>query len=172
MDPEIRPSTKLGLLDRLLVGIFHTVNKIISWHKLPTLIGAMNLDALRIELRQYNLHDGYASGIAQGNSASDPMLDKRFESARQSDGKFNSTEMPRMGCSGMRFGRNFPRQLTPKPSEDMLWNPNPRMLSERFMKRTEFKPATTLNMLAAAWIRKFCSEGGPSQRTYIIEAET
>lgn len=58
-----------------------------------------------------------------------------------------------MGCSGMRFGRNFPRHLSVKPTEEELWTPNPRMISERFMTRTEFKPATTLNLLAAAWIQ-------------------
>lgn len=153
MDSEVKPSYKPSLSDRLMVGFFHLINKIIPWHKLPSLVGALNLDALRIELRQYNLHDGDASGAVQGNQITEPMTDKRFEYARNSDGKFNSTEMPLMGCSGMRFGRNFPRTLTPKPTEDELWNPNPRMLSERFMARKAFIPATTLNLLAAAWIQ-------------------
>ena len=153
MEPVVRPSFKASLVDRLLVNIFHFVNKFIAWHKLPSFLGAVNLEALRVELRQYNLHDVYASGTAQGNQTTDPMTDKRFEHARNSDGKFNSTEMPRMGCAGMRFGRNFPRQLTPKPTEEELWNPNPRMLSERFMARKEFIPATSLNLLAAAWIQ-------------------
>ena len=147
------PNFKPGLSDRLLVGIFHLVNKIVPWHKLPSIVGALNLDALRVELRQYNLHDGYASGTAQGNQISEPMTDKRFEHARNSDGKFNSTEMPLMGCTSMRLGRNFPRALTPKPTEEELWNPNPRMLSDRFMARKAFIPATTLNLLAAAWIQ-------------------
>lgn len=153
MDSVVTPNYKLSFGDGLLVKLFHWVNKLVPWHKLPSLIGAINLDALRIELRQYNLHDGYASGTAQGNQTTDPMTDKRFEYARNSDGKFNSLELPLMGCTGMRFGRNFPRQLTPKPTEAELWNPNPRMLSERFMVRKSFIPATTLNLLAAAWIQ-------------------
>lgn len=153
MDRSVRPTYKPSLGDRFLVGLFHLINKLVPWHKLPGIIGAINLEAFRVELRQYNLHDGCASGTAQGNTTTDPMTDKRFENARNSDGKFNSKELPLMGCSGMRFGRNFPRQLTPKPTEEELWNPNPRMLSERFMKRREFKPATTLNLLAAAWIQ-------------------
>ncbi|KAI4279605.1 MAG: hypothetical protein L6R38_004994 [Xanthoria sp. 2 TBL-2021] len=153
MEPVVAPSYKASLSERLLVNLFHYVNKFVAWHKLPSFLGAVNLDALRIELRQYNLHDGYASGTAQGNQSTEPMTDKRFEHARNSDGKFNSTEMPRMGCAGMRFGRNFPRQLTPKPTEEELWNPNPRMLSERFMARKAFIPATSLNLLAAAWIQ-------------------
>lgn len=153
MDPVVTPSYKPGLVDRLLVKCFRLVNKFIPWHKLPSLVGALNLDALRVELRQYNLHDGYASETAQGDPTTEPMTDKRFEYARNSDGKFNSTEMPLMGCTGMRLGRNFPRTSTPKPTEEELWNPNPRMLSERFMTRKDFIPATSLNLLAAAWIQ-------------------
>lgn len=153
MDSIVRPSFKPSLSERLLVKFFHLVNKFIPWHKLPALVGSLNLDALRIELRQYNLHDGYASGTAQGNQATEPLTEKRFKFARNSDGKFNSTELPLMGCTGMRLGRNFPRALTPKPTEEELWNPNPRMLSERFMARKTFIPATSLNLLAAAWIQ-------------------
>jgi hypothetical protein len=60
-----------------------------------------------------------------------------------------------MGCAGMRFGRNFPRKQCQKPTEDELWNPSPRLVSQAFMARKpeDFKPATTLNLLAAAWIQ-------------------
>lgn len=152
MDP---PNFRPGLLDRILVSISHFVNLFIPWHKLPSYFGALNLDALRIELRQYNLHDGYASATAQGNTDEDPLDDKRFLSARNSDGTDNSLTMPKMGCSGMRFGRNFPRKYCQKPTEQELWTPNPRLVSEAFMARKpgEFKPAITLNLLAAAWIQ-------------------
>ncbi|KIW30884.1 uncharacterized protein PV07_02576 [Cladophialophora immunda] len=153
MDEAVRPSYNPNFTDRLLVGFFHLVNKFVPWHKLPSLVGALNLEALRVELRQYNLHDVYPSGAAQGTQSTVPMTDKRFETARNSDGKFNSTEMPLMGCTGMRLGRNFPRAFCPKPYDDDLWNPNPRMLSEQFMARKSFIPATTLNLLAAAWIQ-------------------
>ncbi|KAJ9644419.1 hypothetical protein H2204_001771 [Knufia peltigerae] len=153
MDTHISPSYKPGLTDRLLVGLFHSINKFIPWHKLPAIVGALNLEALRVELREYNLHDGYPSGVYQGNKTTDPMTDERFGYARDSDGKFNSTEMPRMGCAFQRLGRNFPRGLTIKPTEEELWTPNPRMLSDRFMARKTFIPATTLNLLAAAWIQ-------------------
>jgi Animal haem peroxidase len=149
------PTFKPSLVERMLISTFQFVNKYVAWHKLPTFIGAMNLDALRIELRANNLHDGYASGTAQGNRVDDPLPEKPFMNVRNSDGKFNSTELPLMGCSGMRFGRNFPRADTAKPTEKELWTPNPRMLSERFMTRKPggFIPATSLNLLAAAWIQ-------------------
>ncbi|KAF9266820.1 heme peroxidase [Marasmius fiardii PR-910] len=141
--------------EHALVKTFGVVNKFVAWHKLPGLIGALNLEALRVELRQYNLHDGYASATAQGTSNDTPLRDERFLNARNSDGLFNSLEAPRMGSRCMRFGRNFPRKNTPKPTEEELWTPNPRVLSERIMARRPggFKPATTLNLLAAAWIQ-------------------
>lgn len=149
------PSFKPSLFERAGISVTHLVNRYVPWHKLPGLLGAFNLGFLRVELRGLNLFDGYASPEAQGNAVTDPLEDQRFLGARHSDGKFNSLEMPRMGCAGMRFGRNFPRSKTGKPTEEALWTPNPRMISEKFMVRKEgkFIPATTLNLLAAAWIQ-------------------
>ncbi|KAK3295380.1 heme peroxidase [Chaetomium fimeti] len=154
-EEEILPSFTPSFLERIGIGAFKLLNKAVPWYKLPGFIGAFNLAFLRIELRQYNLHDGYASAEAQGNANDNPLPDERYRGARHSDGKFNSLEMPLMGCRGMRFGRNFPRHLTQKPTEEELWTPNPRMISEKFMARRDgrFIPATTLNMLAAAWIQ-------------------
>lgn len=156
MDNELlkfEPTYKPNLFERFIVGSFKIVNKFIPWHKLPSILGALNLEALRIELRQNNLQDGYASSTSQGNAIDQPLTDKRFKDFRNSDGKFNSAELPLMGCAGTRFGRNFPRQYTSKPTETEMMTPNPRMLSDIFMTRKEFIPATTLNLLAAAWIQ-------------------
>ncbi|KAK0630976.1 heme peroxidase [Bombardia bombarda] len=152
-EQELTPSFKPSIAERLAITTFKQINKVTPWYKLPGLVGALNLAVLRIELRQFNLYDGYASGAAQGNSINEPLTDKRFLGARHSDGKFNSLEMPRMGCTGMRFGHNFPRHLTEKPTEEELMTPNPRLISNEFMTRHEFIPAKTLNMLAAAWIQ-------------------
>ncbi|CZR62593.1 related to fatty acid alpha-oxidase [Phialocephala subalpina] len=115
------PSFQPTLLERIFIKLFHLINLFVPWHKLPGFIGASNLDFLRIELRANNLHDGYASGSQQGNTIGEPMKDHRFLNARNSDGKFNSLELPLMACSGMRFGRNFPRKYTQKPTEEELW---------------------------------------------------
>ena len=138
-----------------MVSTFKLVIKYIAWHKLPTLIGTFNLLAFRYELRAKNLYDGYASKSEQGTLATDPMTDERFLTARNSDGQFNSLEMPKMGCAGIRLGRNIPRKCARKPTEEEMMTPNPRLVSDTFMKRTEdeFKPATSLNLLAAAWIQ-------------------
>jgi len=152
---EQLPSFKPSFTERVGIGAFRLINKVIPWYKLPGYIGAFNLAFLRIELRQFNLFDGYASAEAQGNATNEPLSHPRYLEARHSDGLYNSLEMPRMGCTGMRLGRNFPREHTAKPTEEELWTPNPRMISNRFMARKDgvFIPATTLNLLAAAWIQ-------------------
>lgn len=154
-DQELLPAFEPGLGDRLGIGAFRFINKLVPWYKLPGLIGAFNLAFLRVELRQFNLHDGYATTEAQGTTTTEPLTHERYLTARNSDGKFNSLELPRMGCAGMRFGRNFARGNCPKPTEQELMTPNPRLVSNKFMARKEggFIPATTLNLLAAAWIQ-------------------
>lgn len=144
-----------SLLERAIARIFGLINKVVPWYRLPTIIGTLNLDAIRINLRRNNLHDSYPPGHPVVNPGEQELIDERFIHARNSDGKYNSLSMPYMGCAGMRFGRQFPREYCRKPTEDELWTPNPRVISERFMKRREegFIPATTLNLLAAAWIQ-------------------
>ncbi|RDA85725.1 hypothetical protein CP532_5935 [Ophiocordyceps camponoti-leonardi (nom. inval.)] len=150
------PKYKPSLLERAISKAFSILNKVVPWYQLPGLLGAFNLAAIRNTMRQNNLHDGYPPGLspATASTEAEPM-DERFVCARNSDGKYNSLDMPRMGCAGMRFGRQFPREYCRKPTEEELWNPSPRLISERFMKRREkgFIPATTLNLLAAVWIQ-------------------
>jgi hypothetical protein len=146
---------KLTFSQRLLVGFFHGVNRVIAWHRLPKWLGVLNLVAFRDELRAKNLHDTYPSEASQGTPATCPMHDSRYKAARHSDGKFNILEEPLMGCTGMRFGRNVPREFAKAPTPEELLTPNPRVISERLMARPEgeFKPATIVNLLAAAWIQ-------------------
>jgi hypothetical protein len=81
------------------------------------------------------------------------MDNNEYLHVRHSDGLFNSLEQPSMGCAGMRFGRNVPRQFTKKPTTEEMMTPNPRVISQELLARDTFKPATILNMLAAAWIQ-------------------
>lgn len=53
----------------------------------------------------------------------------------------------------MRMGRNVPREYTAAPTIEELLTPDPRLISEKLMTRREFKPATIVNLLAAAWIQ-------------------
>ena len=143
------------LHQRLLIWLFKAVNLLVPWHKLPTPLAVLNLLALRFELRAYNLHDTYPSPDAQGTPHDEPLPETKFLWARHSDGKFNDTARPRMGCAGMRFGRNVPRAHTAAPSYAALMTPNPRGVSAALLARPDggFKPAATLNLLAAAWIQ-------------------
>lgn len=146
-------SIRMSIGHRILVSIFKGVNRVIAWHRLPKWFGILNLIAFRSELRAKNLHDVYPSIESQGDAARCPMHDKRYLAARHSDGKFNDLERPLMGCSGMRTGRNVAREFTAAPSYEELMTPNPRVISEKLMARKEFKPATIVNLLAAAWIQ-------------------
>jgi len=144
---------KLTLSQRALVGFFKGVNKIVAWHRLPARIGIINLLSFRYELRAKNLHDTYSKPEDQGTPKTCPMSDTKYYSIRNSDGKFNDLHQPLMGCTGMRFGRNMPREATAHPSDADLMTPNPRIISDKLMKRTVFKPATIVNLLAAPWIQ-------------------
>ncbi|KAJ1323728.1 fatty acid alpha-dioxygenase [Microdochium nivale] len=152
---EDQPSTfQPQLLERVAIYGFKLLNQFIPWYKLPSIFGALNLAVLRTELRGKNLYNTYPSGENLGSQKTNPTAE-RYLTARHSDGHDNSLEMPRMGCAGGRFGRNFPRKYCQKPTEEELWTPNPALVSDRFMSRREdqFQPAATLNLLAAAWIQ-------------------
>ena len=46
-----------------------------------------------------------------------------------------------------------PARATVREPEDRLLEPNPRLVSRELLTRKEFQPATTLNLLAGAWIQ-------------------
>ena len=144
---------KLTFTQKALVSTFKGVNRIVAWHRLPKWIGIINLLSFRYELRAKNLHDTYPTPEHQGDVKSCPFHDTKYYAIRHSDGKFNDINQPMMGCTGMRLGRNMPREFTAPPDLETLMTPNPRIISEKLMKRTEFKPATIVNLLAAPWIQ-------------------
>jgi hypothetical protein len=155
MSPIAKKSTDsydLSIIDKAQISLFKGINQFVPWHKLPSYIGAFNLDAFRKELRKNNLHDTYPSPSYQGIPGH-PPIDDDYLYTRNSDGLFNALDAPKMGCTGMRLGRNVPRQYTKKPTEEEMLTPNPRLISRELLARTEFKPATILNLLAAAWIQ-------------------
>ena len=55
--------------------------------------------------------------------------------------------------TGTRFGRNVALDKAfPEPMPGLM-EPNPHTISRTLMRRTDFTPATSLNLLAAAWIQ-------------------
>jgi Animal haem peroxidase len=136
-----------GLLQRFLDVVYRAINFFERWHRLPTLLAAVNLGVLRERLRAHNLHHtGYGIGASGDWSAGK-------ERWRSPDGSFNSLNHPRMGMAGSRFGRNFPlRECVPESGDELL-DPSPRVISRELLARRTFIPATRLNLLAAAWIQ-------------------
>jgi hypothetical protein len=77
----------------------------------------------------------------------------RFLTARTADGSFNDLRRPDMGRAGTRFGRNVPVRYTYPESPRSLLRPSPRLVSRRLLTRESLIPATSLNLLAGAWLQ-------------------
>ncbi|HVF67476.1 MAG TPA: peroxidase family protein [Pyrinomonadaceae bacterium] len=135
----------------ILTGTFKVINWLIPWHRLPVALGALNLLAFRDLLREKNLYD--TNTPANGGAPAAPPPHPQNFYVRTDDGTYNSLEDPRMGCAAARFGRNVPLANTFPEEGDALLTPNPRAVSRKLMTREKFIPATTLNLLAAAWIQ-------------------
>ena len=63
----------------------------------------------------------------------------------------NDLTDPKMGAAKTRFGRNVSHEHW--GADKTLGDPSPREVSLKLMTRQGFRPATTLNLLAAAWIQ-------------------
>ena len=137
---------------RALSAAFRLVNRVVPWHRLPALMGVFNLLALREELREHNLHDTSGRAMPAG-APHGGGRDPRVLCARTVDGSFNDLAQPTMGAAGARFGRNFPLRFTGPDAETALLEPSPRTISRRLLARDTFKPARSLNLLAAAWLQ-------------------
>src|SRR3954467_3329279 len=139
-----------SLMSRGLNAIFSRVNKKRQWHELPTpALQALNLLSLRLDLRDLNLFAPPPPIRKQG--LEDPPAEAL--GARRPDGKWNDLNDPEMGSVDSEFTRNIdPKRIRPeKPPR--LHEPSARKVSLELMTRREFQPATTLNVLAAAWIQ-------------------
>lgn len=125
----------------------------IPWHKLPVPLGLLKLVGIRTELRKNNLHD--TSGLPNEDKLPHPPApspDGRHLVSRTADGSYNDLDHPEMGMAGTRFGRNVSLEDA-KVDEAKLLTPSPRLVSDKLLAREEFKPATILCLLAAAWIQ-------------------
>jgi Animal haem peroxidase len=139
-------STPRALL-RLATGLVESI----GWHRLPLPLGVATLIAIRKRLRQENLFD----------TSTAPTIDRpalhgaapRYLVARTPDGSYNDLAQPAMGATGARFGRNAPIARTFREPPERLMTPNPRTVSRELLTRHTFQPATTLNLLAAAWLQ-------------------
>lgn len=162
-----------SLFSRLLAWIAQITDRRIGWHRLPVLPGLLTLIGLRSKLRRHNLHDT----LLATRCVVPPPEGEQYVATRTADGTRNDLEDPVMGSAGMPFGRNVPLEHTyPENSWDVLDGPNPRTVSRELLTRDAFKPATTLNLLAAAWlqfmIRDWFSHGkGDKNNTWKLKLE-
>jgi hypothetical protein len=131
------------------VDAMEAVDKKVGWHRLPLPLGIPTLIGIRERLRHENLFD---TGVPDSPDVL-PPYDPRFLTARTLDGTYNDLSRPMMGSMNTRFGRNIPPEATYPETPPRLFEPNPRTISNELLARDRFIPATTLNILAAAWIQ-------------------
>jgi hypothetical protein len=134
-------------LSSLFASLTERLDKRVGWYRMPLPLGMLTLIGLRDRLREQNLYD-------TGRGAHDvPDEPERYRTARTIDGTFNDLGDPLMGSKGSRFGRNVPLRYTEAEPAEAILDPNPRLISRELLTRDEFQPATTLNLLAGAWIQ-------------------
>lgn len=136
----------------ILSALIKFINLFIPWHKLPTWIAVFNLFVFRNDLRKYNLHDTSQIDLKPSEDEG-PTWDPDDRWARTPNGIYNDLSDPKMGSAGTRFGRNMPFDHVWPDPPPKLYTPSPREVSRELMTRDHFKPAGTLNVLAAAWIQ-------------------
>jgi hypothetical protein len=131
----------------VLLRLAQALDWAVGWHRLPLPLGLALLLAFRTTLRRHNLFSTQQPAQPQQATPS------RYLTARSPDGSYNYLELPAMGSTGTRFGRNVPLHHTyPEPPERLM-TPNPRTVSRELLTRERFIPATSLNLLAAAWLQ-------------------
>ncbi len=133
---------------KAFIRITDAIDEKRGWDSLPVPLGLATLIGIRDELREKNLYDAY-----EGNPPSAPPATANHLTARTIDGSYNDLSFPSMGMAGTRFGRNVPLELGRAEVPPALFDPNPRTVSNELLLRTTFKPASTLNVLAAAWLQ-------------------
>jgi hypothetical protein len=122
-----------------------------GWHRLPLPLALATIVGLRDILREQNLYD--TSDLSANPPLPEPAdPGASYLTARTADGTFNDLDTPVMGSAKTRFGRNAPLHYTYR-DEAALMSPSPRAVSRELMTRNAFQPATTLNLLAAAWLQ-------------------
>lgn len=133
----------------LLAKISYRLDQRFGWDRLPRPLGVITLIGIRQRLRERNLYD---TGTGVPLTPSSPGDDSHLI-ARTLDGSYNDLSDPAMGAIGARFGRNVPVARTRPEPEPAILTPNPRTVSRELLTRESFIPATTLNVLAGAWLQ-------------------
>ncbi|PIM71706.1 peroxidase [Streptomyces sp. JV178] len=137
------------LLGRPVEAAIGLLNRYVPWHRLPVSLSLLNLVFLRKVLRRLNLIDTEPGEAPPKAQPVPEPIPERLRTERSYDGTYNDLSEPRMGAVGAAFGRN----LAPDHRPDLFDVPNPVTVSRQLLHRESFVPATSLNVLAAAWIQ-------------------
>ena len=138
-----------GVAEKVVRTALDAVDSRVDWWELPLPLQLAQLAHFREDLRRFNLYD---TEFVDENGHSGAGAGAELPPYRTYDGAQTDPDNPRMGQTGTRFGRNVPPETT-WPQEQSLLDPSPREVSENLLNRDTFKPATTLNVLAACWLQ-------------------
>ena len=112
------------------------------WDRLGRPLGLITLLGLRHSLREHNLYD---PGPRDDGPAAPGDAPPRMRT-RTIDGRHTHPYHATAGAVGTRFSRNLPVAAERE-------GPDAADVSKALLTRGEFVPATSLNMLAAAWLQ-------------------
>ena len=127
------------------------IDRRLGWHRLPLPLAIPTLIGLRDRLREKNLYD---TGRGPARRAATSTDHPRYLTARTLDGTLQRPRRPADGQPRQPLRPQRPARATPyREPTDALLEPNPRTVSRELLTRDEFIPATTLNLLAGAWIQ-------------------
>ena len=135
------------IVKRSFMQVTEWVDRRYGWHHLPKPLALLTLTGLRMTLRRANLYDSAGVRLPWGPA---PLPSGPRPLVRSIDGAGNDRTDESMGSVGAAFARNVP--LNDTAPTDVL-TPNPRTVSLELLTREQFQPATTLNVLAAAWLQ-------------------
>jgi len=131
-------------------AMFAVINRYVPWHRLPTPLALLNLEAFRYVLRTRNLFDAqFREAPPKARPVPPGPPNEQVQVTRTFDGTSNDLSAPAMGSVGTAFGRNLRPDFRPSEFDE----PNPVVVSQQLLHREQFLPARSLNMLAAAWIQ-------------------
>lgn len=129
---------------------YFALSKKSVWVAWPLVLGTVAAVVLAVEREKLFLNNLFDIQP----SYSEVHCDARALVARTANGTCNDLSTPEMGAAGVLFGRNInPATLGPAVSDAEIMSPNPRQISLELLTRDSFKPATSLNFIAAAWIQ-------------------
>ncbi len=123
-----------------------------TWSREGTKVSALIvLSKIRKNLLRNNLHDPHVH--YEGYERDVVCDEEKDDNYRSADGTCYEMDKPFVGASGVAFGRNVPAEMIDHEASEKLMEPNPKLVSEKFFTREEFKAVPYLNMIAASWIQ-------------------